>query len=142
MLSRKKIEPVRQYFDEINRDLNKYLISTSKEDITDVVPAEKLTGDDEFYNYICESNDRSNISHVVLTYILYLIPNNLLTSDFVCFFFQPKNDLISNEQVYSGLNILSFKFCLCLKLLFQTGITQKSLTMIHIKFDHTDPYLE
>ncbi|KAL4238274.1 Cap-specific mRNA (nucleoside-2'-O-)-methyltransferase 1 [Mactra antiquata] len=57
MVSKKEKEAVRQYFHEINLDLNKYLSSTSKKDINHIVPMETLTEDLNFYNYICDSND-------------------------------------------------------------------------------------
>ncbi|XP_021362611.1 cap-specific mRNA (nucleoside-2'-O-)-methyltransferase 1-like [Mizuhopecten yessoensis] len=49
-------EPVRQYMHEINLDLNKFMSATSEKDINEVVPNSLLEGDDEFFQYMYESN--------------------------------------------------------------------------------------
>ncbi|XP_052271632.1 cap-specific mRNA (nucleoside-2'-O-)-methyltransferase 1-like [Dreissena polymorpha] len=50
-------EPVRQYFHEVNLALNKYLVSTSMEDVNEIVPMEYLQNNGPFYEYMCNSND-------------------------------------------------------------------------------------
>ncbi|KAJ8309113.1 hypothetical protein KUTeg_013987 [Tegillarca granosa] len=51
------IESVRQYMHEINVDLNKYMSSTSLEDVTDVVPLDVIQNDKDFFTYMYDSNN-------------------------------------------------------------------------------------
>lgn len=44
--------------DEINKDLNKFSLSTSKHDVREVVAADVMSADEEFYNYIYLSNEK------------------------------------------------------------------------------------
>lgn len=52
-----EMDSVRQYFHEINLDLNKLLVSTSKEDINEIVPYEILEEDEKFFTYMFNSNN-------------------------------------------------------------------------------------
>ncbi|XP_064602092.1 cap-specific mRNA (nucleoside-2'-O-)-methyltransferase 1-like [Liolophura sinensis] len=49
---------VLSYMNEINKDLNKFSLSTSKHDVSEVVPADVISIDEEFYNYIFLSNEK------------------------------------------------------------------------------------
>ena len=51
------MDTVRQYFHEINLDLNKLLVSTSTEDINEIVPYEVLEEDEQFFTYMFNSNN-------------------------------------------------------------------------------------
>jgi hypothetical protein len=51
------MDTVRQYFHEINLDLNKLLISTSTDDINEIVPYEVLEEDEQFFTYMFNSNN-------------------------------------------------------------------------------------
>lgn len=50
-------DSVRQYFHEINLDLNKLLSATSTEDINEIVPYDVLENDAEFFTYMFNSNN-------------------------------------------------------------------------------------
>ena len=50
-------DSVLQYYKEINDDLNRLGVSTSTEDVTEIVPMLYLRNNDTFYQYICNSNN-------------------------------------------------------------------------------------
>lgn len=50
-------DTVKEYFQELNHDLNRLLLATSVEDISEIVPLAVLKNDEPFYEYICSSND-------------------------------------------------------------------------------------
>lgn len=53
---REDFDPVRHYMHEINLDLNRLMVSTSTQDVCEIVPMDNLESDQCFFNYIYESN--------------------------------------------------------------------------------------
>lgn len=49
-------DPVRQYMHEVNLDLNQLQVSTSTQDVCEIVPMDDLHADQCFFNYMYESN--------------------------------------------------------------------------------------
>ena len=43
---------------ELNLDLNHYMGATSMEDINEIVPMSYLQNNEDFFEYMCVSNDR------------------------------------------------------------------------------------
>ncbi|CAG2235351.1 CMTR1 [Mytilus edulis] len=51
------MDTVRQYFHEINLELNKLLVSTSSQDINEIVPYDILEESEQFFTYMFNSNN-------------------------------------------------------------------------------------
>lgn len=51
------MDTVRQYFHEINLELNKLLVSTSSQDINEIVPYDMLEESEQFFTYMFNSNN-------------------------------------------------------------------------------------
>lgn len=54
---RNDMDPVRQYMHELNLDLNHYMGATSTEDVNEIVPMSYLQNNEDFFEYMCVSND-------------------------------------------------------------------------------------
>ena len=49
--------PVLEYMRDINQDLCKLLVSTSADDVNELVPFDMIEDDRQFYQYIRDSNE-------------------------------------------------------------------------------------